>query len=366
MTPPPRRIGLLLLFLTAVGASDEPVSAQEEPGAPDARGNPHGPLPPDLDCSTCHTDRAWTPLRPDPDFRHGAATGFPLEAAHEKVDCRGCHLELRFDELRVDADDCGACHVDVHLGSLSPDCRACHEPTSFRDVSVLRVHAWVGFPLTGAHLGVSCASCHESDRLGAFAGEDPTCASCHLQDFREAATVDHVAAGFPTDCRGCHGTFAWGEAAAFDHRAASGGYPLEEVHRLIRCQSCHTVPDLALRFQPAGPTDCVACHQDDFDREHAGTGFPVTCLQCHDQRSWEGGVFEGHDALFPVNSGTHAGVWGDCTQCHPPPSGFAGFTCLSCHEHRQSEMDDKHDDVPGYVYESGGCLSCHPTGREEG
>jgi hypothetical protein len=28
-------------------------------------------------------------------------------------------------------------------------------------------------------------------------------------------------------------------------------------------------------------------------------------------------------------------------------------------------MDDEHDDVSGYVYESTECLACHPDGRED-
>jgi hypothetical protein len=46
------------------------------------------------------------------------------------------------------------------------------------------------------------------------------------------------------------------------------------------------------------------------------------------------------------------------------PNSFGVFSCLTCHEHNQSEMDDEHDDVPGYVYESTACYGCHPTGEE--
>ena len=38
-------------------------------------------------------------------------------------------------------------------------------------------------------------------------------------------------------------------------------------------------------------------------------------------------------------------------------------TCLNCHEHSRSEMDDNHNEVSGYVYDSQACLSCHPNGR---
>ena len=51
-------------------------------------------------------------------------------------------------------------------------------------------------------------------------------------------------------------------------------------------------------------------------------------------------------------------------ECHLRPDNFAFFSCIDCHEHRKSEMDNKHDEVPGYVWESEACLSCHPDGRE--
>ena len=47
------------------------------------------------------------------------------------------------------------------------------------------------------------------------------------------------------------------------------------------------------------------------------------------------------------------------------PASFEVFTCLTCHEHRRSEMDDEHDEVRGYVYESTACYSCHPDGEDD-
>ena len=34
-------------------------------------------------------------------------------------------------------------------------------------------------------------------------------------------------------------------------------------------------------FNPTSDQDCAECHQADYDDEHAGTGFPTTCLECH-------------------------------------------------------------------------------------
>jgi hypothetical protein len=114
--------------------------------------------------------------------------------------------------------------------------------------------------------------------------------------------------------------------------------------------------------EPAGQDDCVACHQSDYDGEHAGTGFPTTCLSCHTADTWEGATFD-HDALyFPIYSGTHREGWSDCADCHPAPGDFSAFTCLTCHT--RSETDPDHDEVTGYAYESSACLACHPTGED--
>jgi nitrate/TMAO reductase-like tetraheme cytochrome c subunit len=41
------------------------------------------------------------------------------------------------------------------------------------------------------------------------------------------------------------------------------------------------------------------------------------------------------------------------------PANFSVFTCLNCHEHRQSAMDPQHAQVSGYAYSSPSCYNCH-------
>jgi len=177
--------------------------------------------------------------------------------------------------------------------------------------------------------------------------------------------VDHVAGGFPTDCRQCHTTVTWTGGVPFDHPTVANGYPLLGAHADLRCGSCHLPPDGTLKFQPAGADDCIACHQADYDREHAGTGIPTTCLACHTNDTFGGASFRDHDTqFFPVYSGPHAGKWNnDCRTCHTVPNDFRVFTCFACHEHSQAIMDDKHSGEPDYRYDSVECLRCHPDGR---
>jgi hypothetical protein len=131
------------------------------------------------------------------------------------------------------------------------------------------------------------------------------------------------------------------------------------AHAAAPCTSCHVPPDGHVQWTPASQNDCVACHQADYNLEHAGSGFPTTCTSCHTVNNWNA-TFD-HDAqFFPIYSGKHAGKWSTCQECHNNPAEFSTFTCLTCHARGQTDLD--HDQVPGYGYASVQCLACHPRG----
>jgi hypothetical protein len=321
--------------------------------------SPHGALPENLTCTSCHTTDDWAPLRSDLAFDH-AATGFSLDGRHAAATCVRCHAGLVFDvdgdrAAAVGAGDCASCHLDVHQGSITRSCASCHSTASFADVDVGVAHP-ADFPLAGAHLQVSCESCHQNDLGGAFRALDTECSSCHMGDYFKAPVVDHQALGFSTFCTDCHSTTSFRDIP-FDHFVMSGGFGLEGRHAAIDCTTCHNGPGGDVPTV-ARPDDCVACHVDDYDREHGGTGFPTDCVACHDPFGWEGASFE-HS--FPIFSGAHAGEWNDCADCHQTPSDYTSFSCLGCH--RQAETDDEHQGERGYAYDSPTCLSCHPDGR---
>jgi hypothetical protein len=229
-----------------------------------------------------------------------------------------------------------------------------------------QAHARTRFPLLGAHARVDCSACHRRSAGEAAAGvradyaSTPTdCAACHLSDFQTAPDPNHVQAGFSRRCTDCHGVSAqrWSDVSSFPHTAT---FPLTGAHATISCRACHTT-------QFAGtPRDCIACHRVDYDRarnpDHRSAGFPVSCQECHTTRGWTPATFD-HDArFFPINSGRHQGTWSSCNTCHTVPGNFRAFECIVCHDHRRSEMDDKHDDVRGYAYQSPACYACHPRG----
>jgi hypothetical protein len=387
--------------------------------------SPHGNL--DIDCAICHDTESWDVDNRPPGFDH-AEHGFPLTGGHERVACRECHRSLVFAHVGVAcldchldvhrgelgrdcADchrtagwedrsamiarhaelafpligahawaDCGACHrgqpgeeytqtptdcVDCHLGdyqaATEPDHIAAGFPTTCQDCHFVFATSWsavdfshAGFPLSGAHARAECTDCH-TDGFGPL----PTdCYDCHRSDYESAADPDHVGALLPTACAVCHGVDAW-RPASFQHDLT--GFPLTGAHAGLDCTACHAAG------YTGTPTDCYACHQLEYDAttdpNHAAASFPTTCETCHTTAAWEPATWD-HDAIFPIYTGRHSNAWTSCVECHVQPSDYGVFECIFCHEHNQAATDGEHDEVSGYVYESGACLDCHPRGVE--
>ena len=191
---------------------------------------------------------------------------------------------------------------------------------------------------------------------------DQDCITCHQSDY----DANHTGSNFPTTCTTCHNLDTWADAT-FDHVTASNGFNLLGAHEMLQCTSCHTVPDYALTFTPppANDQDCYTCHKQDYDNNHAGSGFSTNCIDCHNPNNWGDVNFDHDNLYFPIYSGKHKGKWGnDCQTCHLQPNNFAFFSCEgACHEHTQPKMDNKHDNVNGYAFDFPLCLSCHPNGN---
>jgi hypothetical protein len=99
------------------------------------------------------------------------------------------------------------------------------------------------------------------------------------------------------------------------------------------------------------------------DPNHATAGFSQQCDDCHSTNAWQPASLDHDD--FPIFSGRHAGEWSACTDCHTNPADYTVFSCIDCHEHDDPvDLADKHEDEPGYVYESTACYACHPSGDE--
>ena len=302
-------------------------------------------------CETCHTlTSGWKPAT----FDHSK---FPLTLGHSVPVCTDCHTGGNYTTTPI---DCYACHVTDYNTSKNPDhiaaafaktCKTCHttnpgwKPATFDHTK---------FPLTLGHSGVACSVCHTG---GNYATTTTDCYTCHVTDFNSAKNPDHVASGFVKTCLTCHTTNPGWKPATFNHSK----FPLTLGHAGVNCIDCHKGGNYAII-----PADCYSCHKTDYDNTtnpgHAKLTFATACTQCHTTiPGWKPATYTLHDTQsFKIYSGKHKGTWASCTDCHTNPAAYASYSCITCHEHNQTDMDSKHRGQTGYSYSSTACFNCHP------
>ena len=347
-----------------------------------------------IDCSACHNSQDWTVKIDNISFNH-SKTSFALIGQHSKQNCRKCHIDLIFSNAK---STCASCHIDVHQLTVGQDCERCHAPRSWILVNVPEIHqksrfpltgqhekvdcyqchksanllrydpmgtqcvdchitqfsattqpshvtatfptdcfmchtvsGWqqtkfdhnVTFPLTGSHSNVACASCHTNGYTG---GTPTTCNACHAANYTASTNPNHTSAKFSTDCKTCHTPTAWAPSS-FNHTTATT-FPLTGSHIGVTCISCHSKGYAGI------PTDCVSCHQTDFNATtapaHVAGKFPTDCKLCHTTTLWTTATFNHNTTtVFPL-IGAHTTV--ACATCHT--NGYTGGTpteCVGCH-----------------------------------
>jgi hypothetical protein len=308
------------------------------------------------ECQDCHNINAlsWNTTNIDHSF-------FPLTGGHDLPSCYSCHQQGgNFSGL---SQECYSCHQQTYEATQNPNhlsaglpttCDVCHSiygwvPAQFN-------HDITAFPLTGKHIDTDCSNCHESG----YTGTPTDCYSCHQQDYESTTDPNHVTSQFPTDCNLCHTTSGW-DGADFDHNTSQ--FPLTGAHVQTACASCHT------SGYTGTPTDCYACHETDYnnttDPNHQAAGFLTSCVDCHSTAAWTPATFDHDNQYFPIYSGKHDGKWNECSECHTVPNNYSNFSCIDCHEHNKTDMDQDHQGVQGYVYNSQDCFSCHPQGSSD-
>ena len=297
-------------------------------------------------CAECHGTSEWSGAV----FDH-SQTGFVLVGAHLEPSCIQCHTSGPYENA---TSECVSCHSADYDNASNPNhassgyptnCEMCHIATEWTDA--VFDHSLSDFPLTGAHIGANCVSCHSG---GVFDGLAIACASCHLSDYQQTVNPNHSAAYFGTNCVDCHNTVDW--QTEFDH--STTGFPLTGAHIGPSCSQCHT----QATYEETS-NECLACHEEDYDNAddppHAGQ-YPTTCAECHNTNSWAGASFDHNLTEFPL---TGAHINANCAQCH---SGgvFAGTesACLACHE-----SDYNGTDSPAHAQAGFGtnCEVCHNT-----
>ncbi len=324
-----------------------------------AQENPHGEKL-TMDCTDCHTTDGWKYSRATSVFNHDL-TKFKLEGQHIYTNCVACHTSLVFSDAK---SSCVDCHADMHNTTVGTDCSQCHNCESWIVDNITEIHQMSRFPLLGAHNTASCSDCHTSASQLEFEPLGVECIDCHQQDYMATTNPNHVQAGISTNCIECHKieAFEW-SASGINHDF----FPLSKGHESIDCATCHATGTT----EPIS-ADCYSCHQNDYNSttnpSHQNSGFTTDCIECHTtDPDWKPAEFKSHDAMFfPIYSGKHREEWNACTDCHTQSENFTVFSCIDCHEHNKSEMDDEHGGINGYTYNSLACFACHPAGNEDG
>lgn len=146
-----------------------------------------------LDCTPCHVTNNWE----ESTFDH-AVSNFLLTGAHERVECKSCHIGNVFKGIPL---DCYSCHVtdDEHSGKFGVECDACHITTAWEQVTI-EDHI---FPLTHKNRGrpIECQVCHPNT-VAAY-----ICYGCHEHNPAEIEHKHHEEDIRDSQgCTSCHPT----------------------------------------------------------------------------------------------------------------------------------------------------------------
>ncbi len=305
-------------------------------------------------------------------------TIFPIADGtdHGTVACSECHAD-RADRSRLLCADCHAptettlAHLGVNdFAQDSALCVRCHADSQVNDVSAhgpFRIGASAPEKHRVSDPENGCLVCHPSMRADKAFGADfgnADCVGCH--GAAETNPIHTGVDGYVHEsgaCLFCHpeGT----RDGAVDH---TGLFPIGPGtdHAAYGCLECHN--------DPSNRTDlaCATCHTPtDMSAAHGDVGGFAqrsdACILCHADSQ----VHPVAEHLpFRISRGDHHRE--PCAECHPSlradrpyrATSYADYDCRPCHSQR--EMDDQHDDEPGYAYVSTTCTNagCHQDGTK--
>ncbi len=237
-------------------------------------------------------------------------------------------------------------------GPIKFDCQTCHATDSWemRKDGVFD-HKATGFPLTGQHKTLDCASCHEGLK---FASQSAKCLSCH---------TDVHKSELGENCVRCHTTQSW-QIPDMRQRHQETRFPLVGRHLTLTCESCHT--NASAHQYMGTPTTCIGCHRVDFQATknpaHSTAGFSTECAKCHRVTAFDWGQSFDHDlTAFPL-TGVHRSV--ACISCHQNER-FKGTPteCNACHRAEFTAASNPSHVAAGFSMQ---CQTCHTPTRWTG
>ncbi len=277
-------------------------------------------------CESCHNTKDW---KKTAIFDH-SKTDFPLNGAHAKATCFGCHVGEVYKGV---SKTCFGCHAmqDVHDARFGEKCESCHTEKDWKH-KAFDHGKLTRFALTGAHAKAACADCHGKNLTSKL---PMGCFDCHKKQDVHLGQLGQ-------NCESCHKTSAWRQDVTFDH--ALTAFPLSGLHVAVACESCHASP----AYKDA-KTDCFSCHKKDDVHEGRLT---AKCESCHSASGWTKVAFN-HDTgtKFPL-TGAHKKL--GCHGCHKEKnvvSASLPVACYACHK-----AQDIHRGAFGQ-----NCAECHST-----
>ena len=302
-------------------------------------------------CTNCHSETNWGVS--DAIAMH-SKTRFPLFGVHASTECWRCHEGAQVGNFDRAPIECASCHKQALASATNPDhmaqgwvsnCDHCHAPISWGEGDFN--HSW--FPLVGHHAPPQrqCVDCHTND---VWHGLHNQCVDCHLTAYEGSVDPPHVAAAIPQGCADCHTPQGW-RGAPYDHSF----WPLVGNHTVgpRSCTDCHQ----AGVFQGTATT-CVGCHMAQYNAtttpNHAASGYPTSCENCHDTVDFHAAVF--NHSTWPL-VGTHRDTI--CTACHTSSDySSAPTVCIGCHQADfQGALNPNHVQA-GFPST---CEQCHTT-----
>lgn len=274
-------------------------------------------------CQKCHNFESWTKFNIPLDFDHNK-TSFPLNGAHEKIQCQNCHPEGKpFAPLAH--DKCETCHTSdsPHRKIFtSKACTYCHTEIRWKGKVKVKTSqhkqklSKKGHDPKGAHRNLKCSQCHIKVKM---TPKNDTCTTCH-NNIHGKRWMKEI-----KGCEKCHGQKRWESllVETSDHKDFTK-WELKGHHLEQKCIKCHRgAPD-----EIPESTECASCHTDVHD---GGRG--KDCARCHSEQGWgaEEVIFDhDRDTRFPL-TGMHTSL--QCEQCHPDPETFKqrDSSCKACH-----------------------------------
>lgn len=305
-------------------------------------------------CRDCHNFEAF---KPAPGFNHTRAK-FQLKAKHLDVACEKCHPKStrngktyqQFTGLKF--QNCVDCHKDPHEDKFGQNCMQCHVEESFRKVKTTGQfnHSKTGFPLTGRHIQVACASCHKNSITTAVKHEK--CSDCH-KDYHNNQFKKN---GISPDCSVCHDVNGFTLSSYTVEKHNLSKFRIEGAHLATPCFECHK-KGKDWSFRSIGEK-CVDCHKDIHGDVIDPKYYPAgRCETCHQVSGWTEVKFDHKQTSFSLE-GRHSVT--PCRKCHfrSDEKGIISQkfnnlkeNCETCHTdvHFAQFRDDK----------TNVCLKCH-------